>query len=297
MIKQFQIMGVINITPNSFSNQATLSSSDELLQKIESYDALGCDVFDLGAESTAPFNKAVTESEELERFKKFLKPLIDSKPEVFKGKRISIDTYKAPVFETLYAWFDHIDYKEIIWNDVSGVLDEQAKHTLLNCPRAQYVFSHTHVPKRELTSNHMDYVLEDLAISDLVDVFQRAHETLKEWGVLSRVYLDPCFGFSKSEKQNLELLKELPYLIRFTEESLSTNFRWLIGISKKSFLQNLTSLEGEEIDKSEKQRRSEFLHHSLLVKWMYELPKGGEYLFRVHDPLIVQLSINSFKYL
>ena len=88
-LNSIQIMGVVNITPDSFSDGGIYQK--DALKKINELIDLGVTVIDIGAESTAPFNKAITYEEEVNRLKNYFIPLIDQIP---KHISISIDTYK-----------------------------------------------------------------------------------------------------------------------------------------------------------------------------------------------------------
>ncbi|EQC43634.1 putative dihydropteroate synthase [Bacteriovorax sp. BSW11_IV] len=276
------MMGVLNLTPDSFSDGGELSSQASLENKLDAMISHGVHVFDFGAESTAPMNHAISNHEELARFENLLFKTVEKRPDLIKGKRISIDSYRPWVFKKVYDFLMPFGPSELIFNDVSGVIDDELRELFVSCPKANVVYSHTHVPTREETCDHMRYLLDDLEASDILETFSVACEEFERMGVSDRLYFDPCFGFSKSSDQNIVLLNELSLLIRHFNEEQGLQKKWVLGISRKSFLQGLTGLS----DKKLAQKDSEFFHFGLLTKWFEDLPDGNEYLIRLHDPKV-----------
>jgi dihydropteroate synthase len=285
-LKKYNIMGVINITPNSFSDGGKLTDKHKTLTHVENLQKNGVDIFDFGAESTAPFNDAISEQEELKRFDE----LFFSWFEEFDctDSIISFDTYRPYVFQTLYHKVKAVKpYAKIIWNDVSGILDSELVETLNKCPEAMYVFSHANVESRDKTSDHMKYIVDcpaDEIIAELESYFIKGLKFFNDKNLIGRVILDPCFGFSKSYDQNMFLLKNLSYL---GQGSLA-NYPWLVGASKKSFLRK-SCLDLPEIGEFE---QAEFYHFSLIQKWLKECDFSS-LSFRLHDPNIYHMAKNS----
>lgn len=257
-------MGVINITPNSFSDGGKNLAPETILLNCQKMAKLGASCFDLGAESTAPFNDKVSLELELGRFKENLFPVLG---DILKLKRtISIDTYKPAVFSALAEEIYRIDSKtNLIWNDVSGSVDPSLKETLKEYPDCTYVLSHNLAPRRELTSDHMDYLEEEL---DLRSFFE---SRLAKLAFHQKILLDPCFGFSKDFNQNWELILKLPELVASFENG------WVLGLSKKSFLRSA----GQKLT-DERAIFTEILHLGILLNWQENLPLNPYYL-RVHD--------------
>lgn len=276
------MMGVFNLTPDSFSDAGELSTSHLLEKKFDAMISHGVHVFDFGAESTAPMNHSISNHEELSRFESILFPLVKKRPDLIKGRRVSIDSYRPWVFKKVYDFLMPFSPSEIIFNDVSGVIDDELKELFKACPKANMVYSHTHVPTREETSDHMRFLLDDLEASDVLDTFGIAYEEFQKMGVTNRIYFDPCFGFSKTGEQNITLLNELSLLIRHFNEEHDPSLKWVLGISRKSFLQAFSEAQ----DRKVKMEESEFFHFGLLVKWFNDLPDGNQYLIRLHDPKI-----------
>lgn len=259
----YKMMGVINITPNSFSDGGVNFTPSNILENCQRMAATGVSCFDFGAESTAPFNQSIKAEVELQRFKENLSPVLK---DILKLKKtLSIDTYKPRVFKELATEIYSLDPKvDLIWNDVSGCLDTEMIEVLKEFPSCTYVFSHNLAPNRELTSSHMDFQKED----NLILFFKKG---LEELSFHKKVLIDPCFGFSKSFDQNWDLIRDLPKLASEFDNDL------VLGLSKKSFLKtackNMGDLELSYL---------EFLHLGILLNWQ-ESKVINPYYLRVHD--------------
>jgi len=263
------MMGVINITPDSFSDGGKYTSLDSIKNQIDHFRKYNCKCFDFGAESTAPFNSAITESEEQSR----LEPLFDLiKANEFKNDEIlSFDTYKLSTFRKIISLIRDLGHKNrIIFNDVSGFLEEDL-FSLMNEYEFDYVYSHSLVPSREKASDHMDYLSDEV---DLASYFLEARAEFDKRNVLDRVIFDPCFGFSKTANQNLDLIEK-------TGEWIEVADKWLLGISRKSFLRALSPSE----DKEEQVFFSELIHGQVVGNWMLNI-HDKDIFIRVHNPSV-----------
>ncbi len=249
-------MGVINLTPNSFSDGGELSPSN-FKKKLESLGPI--DALDLGAESTAPMNQSISWKEEWARLEPYL-PLIGH----FKGA-LSFDTYHPETIEEIVRYYvDHRWFQDLFWNDVSGKFDGFVYDFLSMSENFHYILCHNLCPTRALTGRHMDYVDPDLTL-EKVAAFYSAFR-------IPRIIFDPCLGFSKNYEQNWQILN------RFDElQKLTGHDRWLLGFSRKSFLQrkyNLSLEKKEELD----------LAH---VDVLSHLKASGEVWIRAHRPHLV----------
>lgn len=281
-------MGVLNLTPDSFSDGGKYASSSAVSLQIEKMRKDGCRIFDFGAESTAPFNKLVPLEDELKRFEQFFFPVLDS---LHENDVISIDTYKVEVMESLMS-SGKLDHHQVIVNDVSGALDSKLEEFLLKYPDVNYVFSHNLAPNRDQTQDHMSYVSSQYGHdfkNELNDYFEKSLEWFKAKRVENSIWFDPCFGFSKDYQQNLDLLQFLPDLIK----DQGPDRTWLLGISKKSFLRKLV---GEDMAHEEQLRRAEQAHGTILTSWMHSMPKENQIVIRLHDISLFQ-SVKRCKFL
>lgn len=275
------VMGIVNITPNSFSDGGDHFSLDAFDRQIKLLSN-NVKIIDIGAESTAPFNEPITFEEEISRFERILFPYIRS-GKWDRAITLSIDTYRPETFEQIYHFVKSHDAQiDLIWNDVSGVLDEKLFQVLHeSCPDAQYVFSHSRVADRQSSSDHMSYLSQesgDNFVKEVVNYFSAAYKEFAENKVIERIIFDPCFGFSKSREQNQSLLKNLKILI----ESLPDEMHWMLGVSRKSFLRYLPKEDERLI------YQTELLHAMLIGSWINNFPNKS-LIMRVHDPLVCKM--------
>ncbi|MBY0517269.1 MAG: dihydropteroate synthase [Bacteriovoracaceae bacterium] len=223
--QKVNVWGVMNITPDSFSDGGELSSVESIEKRLESWKGL-VDGVDIGAESTAPSNAAITALMERERLEKHFMPVLKNWP---KELSISLDTYHIA---TASWFFSQVPNDiPIVWNDVSGKVDDDVISILKQHPRLKYVLCFNPVPTRLETSDHMNYVSSKAITQSARTFFKTQFDIFLRHELFSRVIADPCFGFAKSREQNQYLLNQIPLLI----EELASPL-WMLGISRKSFL-------------------------------------------------------------
>lgn len=215
-----RIMGILNITPDSFHAPSRVADETELLRRAEAMLSAGADILDLGAESTRPGSAPTPESEELER----LLPRLSAVRRAFPEAVLSVDTYKGNV--ALAA----ADAGADIINDVGGFgLDG----SMLSCAARTglpYVLSHIQgTPATMQNSPSYDDLLTELQL-----YFQKKmHEAELAGMSRDRIILDPGLGFGKRGEDNLLILKEL-------ESFRSLGRPLLIGHSRKGFTGTVT---------------------------------------------------------
>lgn len=249
-------MGVMNITPNSFSDGGELDSPQKIIEKFKTFGPIHA--LDIGAESTAPKNDSIQWNEEWQRWQVIL-PLLND-----LNSPISADTYHPEtIFELVKIWKDKKIPFELYWNDVSGKFDESVRDFLKEGPRFHYIYCHNRAPLRELSGRHMDYVSKDEGhLEEELEDFFRPHLNPK-------VIFDPCLGFSKTYDENWYLLNHFPKI-----QNLIKHERWLLGFSRKSFLRKKFQTEDRnELDK---------IHQKILKELL--LSCKGELWIRTHRP-------------
>lgn len=222
-----QVMGIINVTPDSFYAQSRVDGSEELEQRVRRMVADGATMIDVGAYSTRSDAAEVTAEEELRRLAAALPVVRKAAPEAI----ISVDTFRASVAEACV-----IQYGADVINDVSGgTLDEAMLPTVARL-QVPYILMHMRgTPKtmQQLT----DY--PDGVTAEVVRFMKRQTERLQELGYQGDLVLDPGFGFAKTLEQNYELyahiqdLKQLGYPV-------------LVGISRKSMIYRLLGTTPQE---------------------------------------------------
>jgi dihydropteroate synthase len=220
-------MGILNTTPDSFSDGGRHFSAQAALRQAEVMIAAGADIIDIGGESTRPYAEPVSTEEELRR----VIPVIQ---EIRKnhGTPISVDTTKAIVArEALAAGADII-------NDISALRKDQEMLALVKTTTVPVVIMHMQgTPDTMQIRPHYDNVIEEI-----LDFFRERISWLETNGVdISRLIIDPGIGFGKSREHNLTILKHLD---RFSEFGLPV----LLGHSRKRFLGDITGMDATDRD-------------------------------------------------
>lgn len=274
-------MGVINRTPNSFSDHGKSLSEAFFKEQLQSFLNDPTVIIDVGFESTAPMNKAVSLEEEKLRFLDFLEA---SKDFSFKDRYVSFDTYKISNFRFMTESFKKLHPEaRFIFNDVSGVLGPELLNLLAHFKGRDfyYIYTFSHIPSRDQVLDHMNFINEESDIlSETIESFIKASRWFHSIGMKDQLLLDPGFGFSKTYEQNWRLIEEFSLLQeKLLEEKITSAL--VIGLSKKSFLRKF-------IEKSHPASTEalESLHFKI-IREMIEQKKTPQ-LFRVHDPGIVR---------
>ncbi|GEM67688.1 dihydropteroate synthase [Sphingobacterium mizutaii NBRC 14946 = DSM 11724] len=209
-----RIMGILNLTPDSFYDAGQHQSLDLALEHTEKLIAEGADIIDIGAYSSRPGAKEISHQEELDR----AIPIIEAIHKHFPKAILSIDTFRADVAEASVKAGVHII------NDISGgSLDQEMFNTVA---RLQFPYILMHMRGTPATMQQMtdyDDVVNDVAVS-----LGNSIAKLRALGVKD-IILDPGYGFAKTIEQNYELLMRINELHYFGLPLLG-------GISRKSML-------------------------------------------------------------
>lgn len=240
-------MGVLNITPDSFSDGGRFQALDAALSHAEQMIQEGVDIIDIGAESSRPGAPPLPLQQELDR----LMPVVYALREC--GKPLSVDTYKPQVMhEVLAAGADMI-------NDINAFREEGALTAVSSGHSALCIM---HMLGRPATMQE-EPRYTDVA-SEVSDFLSERLATCKSAGIApERLCVDPGFGFGKTVAHNLELLRALPCLAELGAPVLA-------GVSRKSMIGALT---GKPVD----QRMAGSLSAMLAAV------AGGARIVRVHD--------------
>jgi dihydropteroate synthase len=212
-------MGVLNITPDSFSDGGRFIAPDRALAQARRMIAEGADIIDIGAESTRPYGaQPVSADEELER----LRPVLTEV--VALGTPVSIDSLKSAVV----AWA--LDAGAAIANDVWGLQRDPAMAGLLAERGSPVIVMH-----------NRDEVDPDIDImKDIADFFARSLAIAAKSGILRRaIVLDPGIGFGKTPEQSMTALARLSELRTF-------GLPLLVGASRKRFISSVTPSEPQQ---------------------------------------------------
>ena len=208
------VMGILNVTPDSFSDGGRYNQMDKALQHCEQMLAEGADFIDIGGCSTRPNNAIATEQEELERVIPILKAVKTAFPEAL----ISIDTFRKNVAEACIA-----EGADLI-NDISGGLFDKEMLPYIGENHIPYVMMHCIGTPETMHQ----YALSDDIHQTVLDFFKQQCQVLESYGE-QQIILDPGIGFGKSLEANYQLLSEL-------DRYRYNNLPILIGISRKSLI-------------------------------------------------------------
>ncbi|MGE5293278.1 MAG: dihydropteroate synthase [Solirubrobacterales bacterium] len=237
------IMGIVNVTPDSFSDGGLFVSKEAALAQAQRLAAEGAEIVDVGAESTRPGHTPVPPEEEWARLAPLLATLVAE-----AGVPVSIDTYKAVTARRALA------VGVAVVNDVWGLQRDQDMAHAVAEAGAGVVIMHN----REAADPEIDIV------SDMRRFFEKSLDIARRAGVsAAHIALDPGIGFGKSRQQNYEALRATPAL-------LALGFPLLIGVSRKSIFKGLPDgrIEGRIVGT---------LAANLLAA------QAGAQIFRVHD--------------
>ena len=244
------VMGVLNVTPDSFSDGGLWLDPTAAVDHARAMVAEGAAIIDVGGESTRPGAEPVEEAEELRRVIPVIEAIAGD------GVIVSIDTRKNAVARAA------LDAGALVINDTTGEADERAMDELAASTGAGIIVMHSRgIPTTMRTLN----VYKDV-VDDVRSFLQRRARELEDVGVAHEaIALDPGFGFAKDPRQNLLLLQRL-------DEMTSLGYPILAGTSRKSFI-------GWVLDLPEHERLE---GTSATVAWAVWM---GARIVRVHDVL------------
>jgi dihydropteroate synthase len=218
-----KVMGILNLTPDSFYDGGKYKSATDILRQVDKMLHEGATFIDIGAYSSRPKAKHISQDEELSR----LLPVLELVVKEFPDALISIDTFRSSVADKA------IPLGACMVNDISGgSMDENMFATIAKL-QVPYILMHM-VGTPQTMQQHVQY--EDL-IKDMIFYFSQKVFELRKLGV-NDLILDPGFGFSKTLDQNFELLQKL-------ELFSGMDLPILAGLSRKSMLYKLLGLDAD----------------------------------------------------
>jgi dihydropteroate synthase len=243
------LMGIVNVTPDSFSDGGKWTDTDKAVQHAIQLIADGADILDIGGESTRPYSQPVSLAEELDRITPVIERLVRE-----TSAPISIDTSKAAVAAAALA-----AGAEII-NDVTGLHGDPEMISVASSSGAGVCAMHMQGTPQTMQDNpHYEDV-----VSEIRDYLARTRDWLVASGIdLARVCLDPGIGFGKTHAHNLTLVREIAAF-----HALGTPL--LVGHSRKGFI-------GKLLGSPDLNRDAGTLGISLY------LASQGVQVFRVHE--------------
>nr|WP_236559840.1 dihydropteroate synthase [Colwellia sp. 20A7] len=217
-------MGIVNVTPDSFSDGGKFAQFDHALKQVELMIENGVDIIDIGGESTRPGAVDVSEADELARVIPLLKA-IKSRFNIC----VSIDTSKAVVMN------EAITYGADMINDVRALQNEGCLDVIAQSDVSVCLMHMKGLPRTMQTSPQYTNI-----ISDIVSFFKERITTCEQYGIKSeRLILDPGFGFGKTLGHNYQMLAQFALFKKL-------NLPILAGTSRKSMLGNLLNRDVEQ---------------------------------------------------
>ncbi|MBK6903859.1 MAG: dihydropteroate synthase, partial [Saprospirales bacterium] len=227
-----QVMGILNLTPDSFFPGSRMQGTDALLEKAEQMLSEGASILDLGGMSSRPGAEMISEEEELRR----VVPAIEALVRRFPDALLSVDTVRSRVAR------ESVQAGAAMINDISAGRLDPAMYETVASLRVPYVLMHM---KGMPDTMQKDPVYEDVLI-EVMDFLIAELGKLRDLGIHD-VILDPGFGFGKTVAHNYELLKNLstfqilerPLLVGISRKSMITR---VLGVSPAEALNGTTAL-------------------------------------------------------
>jgi dihydropteroate synthase len=243
------VMGIINITPDSFYSGSRVMDEQSLVGQVKQMLADGADVLDVGACSTRPGSQSVDAQGEMDRLQWALAIIRREAPDTI----LSVDTYRAAVARRCVE-----EWGVDIINDISGGTIDEAMFATVADLRVPYVLMHMRGTP-ETMSQLTDY---DNVTADVLEWMARRIDELRQMGVAD-VIADPGFGFAKTLEQNYQLLARL-------EAFHALNAPLLVGVSRKRMIYTPLDCIADEA-----------LNGTTVINTMALLQ--GAHILRVHD--------------
>lgn len=251
-LKSPVVMGILNVTPDSFSDGGRFASIDAALKRAEQMIAEGAGILDVGGESTRPGCSRVSSGEEISRVVPIIKAMTDR-----FDTPVSIDTSKSEVAAA------SVEVGAELINDISGLRWEPSIAAIAAASGAGLILMHS---RGSFETMHSQPPVDDI-VAEVRSGLALSIQAAREAGVIDRqIALDIGIGFGKTFEQNLELLAKLD---RITDEFES--YPVLVGTSRKSFI-------GKILDNAPPSERLGGSLASAIIAVM-----RGARLLRVHD--------------
>lgn len=248
------LMGILNVTPDSFSDGGTYADPDRAFARAVELEDEGADILDIGAESTRPGSQRVPEPEELRRLVPVLKRL--------RGKLsipISVDTYKASVAAKA------LEHGAEIINDPSGILLDLQLPKVVTKYDAGLIINHMRGTPETWAKLPP---LKDLMRSIHIDLEAALHRARQAGVQQQQIVIDPGLGFGKRREQNAQILAQLANLKSF-------DLPIAVGPSRKAFLAPMRKALSEK----ERPQDTEFATAAAVAAAIL----NGAHMVRVHD--------------
>jgi dihydropteroate synthase len=254
------LLGVLNLTPDSFSDGGKFNKKDKAVKQAKNLFSLGANLIDIGGESTRPGSKPINEKLEWNRINKILKLLSKKIP-------ISLDTRKSDIMKK------GIQLGVKLINDVSGLEYDPETANVLKLNNTPFVLQHSQGLPEDM-QNNPSYKNELL---DIYDFFEKKLNFLRSIGINhNKIIIDPGIGFGKNLKHNMNLIKNISIFH-------SLGFPILVGNSRKRFIKDIS-----------KNNDSKLRIGGTVASSIYMMTQGVQIL-RVHDVNEIMQGIKVYK--
>ena len=254
------LLGVLNLTPDSFSDGGKFNKKDKAIQQAINLFNSGANLIDIGGESTRPGSKPINEKLEWSRINKILKLLSKKIP-------ISLDTRKSNIMKK------GIKSGVKLINDVSGLEYDPETVNVLKLNYTPFVLQHSQGRPEEMQNN--PYYKNELL--DIYDFFEKKLKFLRSIGINhNKIIIDPGIGFGKNLKHNMNLIRKISIFH-------SLGFPVLVGNSRKRFIKDIS-----------KNNDSKLRIGGTLASSIYLMTQGVQIL-RVHDVNEIMQGIKVYK--
>ncbi|HLB42280.1 MAG TPA: dihydropteroate synthase [Gammaproteobacteria bacterium] len=227
-----QLVGILNITPDSFSDGGQFLSADSAVQQAIYLVASGAEIIDIGAQSTAPHATSIGAKEEWQKLEPVLTGINDARDQFILTPKISVDTYHVTVAKQALQW-------PVDWiNDVSGLKDPAMIELLAQSKADSVMMHHLSIP-----ASHQQVIPYDQdAMKIIYKWAEKQLNILEKLGIArERMIVDPGIGFGKVAEHSFLLIKHI-------KEFKNLGVRLLVGHSRKSFLSLFTAHPASERD-------------------------------------------------
>lgn len=242
------IMGILNVTPDSFYDGGKFFSIEKALDQVNKMQNEGADIIDIGAFSSKPNANEISIEEEKKRIIPVVKEIIKSFPNLY----LSVDTYRTKIAEACV----NLGVKMI--NDIYGGRYDKSMIKFITDNKIPYVLMHMRGNPKTMQKN-INY---DSFKQDIIEFFNKKNEEFIKLGH-EKLIIDPGFGFGKTIEQNYKLINMIPDLKKI-------NKNILIGLSRKSMIYKVLNSNAEN------SLNSTSILNTICLKY-------GAKILRVHD--------------
>lgn len=244
-----RVMGILNVTPDSFYSLSRKQNGQEIISRIEEIVREGGDIIDIGAYSSRPDATHISQEEEMERLKKGLALIREVAPHM----PVSVDTFRAEIARICVE-----EYGAALINDISaGEMDADMFDTISRL-KVPYIMMHMQgTPQNMQQAPHYDHLMQEI-----LEYFSKKKAQLQAAG-LKDIIIDPGFGFGKTVQHNYELLHHM-------EDLHILECPILVGVSRKSMIYKVLNTDPQQALNG-----TSVLHTIALLK--------GAHILRVHD--------------